>query len=255
MWIDTHAHVSCMENPVDVAMRAKAVGVEAIVNICTDIETLDKGLALKKACPFVYNVASTTPHDVDDHGEAEWERFAKAAREGQLVAVGETGLDFFYEHAPRKKQEELLAKYCALALETELPLVIHCRDAFKRFFEVMQAEYFGKSSAMPGILHCFTGTQAEAMQGIDEGWCISLSGILTFKNGASLRAVAKELPLEHLIIETDAPWLAPQSRRGQVNEPAFVIEVGAVLAAVKGLNHTEVANITTANAKRILRLL
>lgn len=254
MWIDTHAHVSCMENPIEVAQRALEAGVEAIINICTDIETLEKGLALSEACPFVYNVASTTPHDVSDHGEKEWEAFAGAARSGKLVAIGETGLDFFYEHAPRKKQEELLARYCALALETKLPLVIHCRDAFERFYEVMRSEYFGKSGALPGILHCFTGAHAEAQLGIDEGWCISLSGILTFKNGAALREVVKALPLEHLVIETDAPWLAPQSRRGQTNEPAYVIEVGAVLADIKGLEKDRVAKVTSANAQRVLQL-
>ena len=254
MWIDTHAHVSCMENPKEVAERAKVAGVETIINICTDIETLEEGLKLSEACPFVYNVASTTPHDVEDHGEKEWERFAEVARSGKLVAVGETGLDFFYEHAPRKKQEELLARYCALARETKLPLVIHCRDAFDRFFEIMQSEYFGKPGALPGILHCFTGTEAEARKGIDEGWCVSLSGILTFKNGAGLREVAKALPLEYLVIETDAPWLAPQSRRGKTNEPAFVIEVGEVLAEVKGLDIGEVARLTTGNACRIFKI-
>jgi len=243
-----------MENPVEVATRANKAGVEAIINICTDTETLEKGLELKEACPYVYNVASTTPHDVDDHGAKEWEAFASAARSGRLVAVGETGLDFFYEHAPRKKQEELLAKYCALALETKLPLIIHCRDAFERFFEVMRSEYFRKPGALPGILHCFTGTEAEAKDGISEGWCISLSGILTFKNGAAIRNVAKALPLDHLVIETDAPWLAPQSRRGQTNEPAYVIEVGEVLAEVKGLDKAEVAQVTTANAKRIFKI-
>lgn len=254
MWIDTHAHVSCMDNPVEVAQRAKEAGVEAIINICTDCETLDKGIELRKACPFIYNVASTTPHDVDTHGQEQWEKFAGAARSGQLVAIGETGLDFFYEHAPRKKQEELLARYCALALETKLPLVIHCRDAFARFFDVMRAEYFGKPGALPGILHCFTGTEEEAQLGIDEGWCISLSGILTFKNGAPLREVAKALPLDHLVIETDAPWLAPQSRRGQTNEPAYVIEVGEILADVKGIKLDEVANKTTVNAQRIFKI-
>lgn len=254
MWIDTHAHVSCMDNPIEVAKRAKEAGVEAIVNICTDLETLDRGIELREACPFVYNVASTTPHDVDEHGEKEWERFAKAARSGQLVAVGETGLDLFGKHAPCKKQEELLARYCALALETNLPLVIHCRDAFEPFFEVMRAEYFGKPGALPGILHCFTGSEAEARAGIAEGWYVSLSGILTFKNGAGLREVAKALPLEHLVIETDAPWLAPQSRRGQTNEPAWVIEVGEVLAEVKGIERAEVARATTANAQRIFKI-
>lgn len=254
MWIDTHAHVSCMQNPEAVAERAHAAGVEWIINICTDIETLEKGVALREACPYVCNVASTTPHDVDTQGAAEWGLFSAAARRGDLVAIGETGLDFYYERAPRTTQQEFLARYAALACEVELPLVIHCRSAFEAFYEIMRSDYFGKPGALPGILHCFTGTLKEAAPALDEGWAVSLSGILTFKKSEVLQSVARDVPFDRIVIETDAPWLAPQSRRGKTNEPAYVVEVGEMLAHIRGVEPREAARITTANAKRIFRL-
>jgi TatD DNase family protein len=139
-----------MDNPREVLMRAKEACIDQIINICTDLKTLQKGIELEKEFPWMKNAAATTPHDVIEHGEKEWEAFSKAARSGALTALGETGLDFYYERAPRRLQEELLARYCALALECDLPLIIHCREAFERFYELMRSEYFKKPGARGG---------------------------------------------------------------------------------------------------------
>lgn len=264
MWIDSHAHIGAFEEEKrrPILEETYAAGVEKLINICTSEEDLEVGLALKKeeasACEKprakIYNVASITPHDVLNQPKSAFDTFANAAREGALVAIGETGLDYFYERSPKKEQKEEFLRYIELALECNLPLVIHCRDAFEDFFDLIQSAYASTSKNRFGVLHCFTGTLKEAKKLVDLGWMVSVSGIATFKNAADLRDVIRALPLDHLVIETDAPWLAPQSKRGQENSPAYVTEVGTLVADIHRVSIEACAEVTSKNATRLFGL-
>lgn len=251
---DSHAHLTNEEvypHVDEILKRALESNVKSIVNICTDIPSLQKGLELSKKYPWVYQTASTTPHDVEKEGEAVFDTIALEARKGSLVAVGETGLDYHYHHSDRTIQKQFLRRYLHLALECKLPVVIHCREAFADFFEILDAEYQMNQKHAPGVLHCFTGTMAEAYEVIKRGWMLSMSGIVTFKKSTELQQVAKEVPLEQLLIETDTPYLAPQSHRGKPNEPAYVTETAAFIANLKQISVEEVAKQTTANARKL----
>lgn len=251
---DSHAHLTsnAVYNNVDAIIeRALQAGVDTIVNICTDQITLERGLVLAKKYPNIYTVAATTPHDVEKEGESLFPLMEHHARSGDLVAVGETGLDYFYKHSDPNLQQHFLRRYLHLALDTKLPVVIHCREAFADLFSILDAEYTINSKHAPGVLHCFTGSIAEAEQVISRNWYLSLSGIVTFKKSETLRDVAKMVPLDQLLIETDTPYLAPQSKRGQVNEPAYLPETAAVIAAIKGMSVEEIASATSANARRL----
>lgn len=254
MILDSHAHLTSDEvypNVDAVLARAKTVGVTHIINICTDVSTLHRGIALAQKYPWVYNTAATTPHDVEKEGEAVFPLMAEHARKGLLVAVGETGLDYFHHHSPREIQKHYFRRYLQLALECHLPVVIHCRDAFSDLFEILDADYTVEGKCASGILHCFTGSLAEAEEVLARDWYLSLSGIVTFKKSEQLREVAKMVPLDRLLIETDTPYLAPQSHRGKVNEPAYLVETAQVIADVKGISFAELVMATSNNAKRV----
>lgn len=205
-----------------------------------------KGLLLSKRHPWVFNAAATTPHDVDKEGELFFSRVEECAREKKLVAIGETGLDYHYEHSSREKQKEFLIRYFALAVETRLPVIFHCREAFGDLFEIADHYYKGK----PAVLHCFTGTLEEAKGCLERGWHISISGIATFKKSQALRDVAAFVPLKSLFIETDTPYLAPLSKRGKQNEPSFIDETAKVVAEARGIPVEELAEATAENAAR-----
>ncbi len=249
---DSHAHLTSdgVYPEIDAILeRAQSAGVKSIVNICTDIKTLERGLLLERNYPWIHNTASTTPHDVDKEGELFFPVVKREALAGNLVAIGETGLDYYYEHSPRELQKEFFVRYLHLALECQLPVVIHCRDAFDDFFEIIDREYPG-----PGVLHCFTGTFEEAQEVVKRGWYLSLSGIVTFKKSEELRKVAEMVPLEQLLIETDTPYLAPQKYRGKPNEPGYLPYVAETVAQVKGLSVEAVAQQTSLNVKNLFKI-
>ena len=253
-YIDSHAHLTSsavFPHIEEVLGRAQSAGITSIINICTDSETLKRGMELSTQYPWVYNAGATTPHDVEKEGELLFDSFADFARKGSFVAVGETGLDYHYEHSQRKLQQHFLRRYLQLALECRLPVIIHCREAFADFFSILKEDYRVNGTYAPGVLHCFTGTLVEAKQVIELGWFLSLSGIVTFKKSDELREIAKYVPLDQLVIETDAPYLAPQSHRGKMNEPAFLPEIASVIAAAKGISQEEVAQITSQNACKL----
>ncbi len=254
---DSHAHLTCdtlFPNHGEIIIRAQSAGVSRIVNICTDIPTLMRGLSLSKQFPFIYNTAATTPHDVEILGESDFDVIAKAARDGDLKAIGETGLDYHYQHSPRELQQSFLRRYLQLAMELDLPVVIHCREAFSDFFSIIDSDYQINGRNELGVLHCFTGTMKEAEEVIKRGWYLSLSGIVTFKKSFELQEVAKIVPLEQLLIETDAPYLAPQGQRGKQNEPAFISETAAFIASLRQITLEEMARATSANAQRLFQL-
>jgi len=237
-----------------VLTRAQEAGLGAIVNICTTPEEIGKGLKLATTYPWIYNVASTTPHDAPKQGETHFAEIAHYARSGDLVAVGETGLDYYYHPDSAPIQQSFLRRYLQLALECRLPIVIHCRDAFTDFFRILDETYKVKDNWAPGVLHCFTGTLEEAQEVIKRNWYLSLSGIVTFKKSIALQAVAKDIPLDQLLIETDAPYLAPHPYRGKRNEPAYLVETAKFIAQLRGLSFEEVANTTLQNARTLFRL-
>jgi TatD DNase family protein len=255
--IDSHAHLSSemiFEQADAIAHRAAEAGIQAVINICTDETTLRHGLQLAKKYPWIHNAAATTPHDVEKEGESLFPLMEFHARQGDLVAIGETGLDYHYLHADAEIQQHFLRRYLHLALDTKLPVIIHCREAFSDFFHILDTEYTFNGRHAPGVLHCFTGTVKEAEQIVARDWFLSLSGIVTFKKSDSLREVAKMTPLDRLLIETDSPYLAPQSRRGKTNEPSFLPEIASLIAGVKGIAPEEVASATAANARHLFHL-
>ncbi len=251
MYTDSHAHLTSDALFPEVSAlleRAVAAQVQPIINICTDEITLQRGLELSKKYPFVYNSAATTPHDVDKEGESFFPQVVKHVKD--LVAIGETGLDYHYSYSAPETQKKFLRRYLELALKAELPVIIHCREAFTDFFEIIDADY----RHAPGVLHCFTGTLREAEEVIKRGWYLSLSGIATFKKSQELREVAKITPLNQLLIETDAPYLAPQSKRGRQNEPSYLPETAQTLADAKGISIADLTKATTENAKKLFKL-
>lgn len=248
MYIDSHAHLSSEQvfPQIDAVLaRAQKEGLDAIINICTDSDSLKKGLELKGRYPWIYNTASTTPHDVDKEGETFFPEVEAAAKAGHLVAIGEIGLDYYYEHSDKKCQQKYLSKYFALASKENLPVIFHCREAFDDLFAMAESEYKGRLA----VLHCFTGTIDEARRVLDRGWYLSLSGIVTFKKSEGLKEVAKYVPLDRLFIETDSPYLAPQSKRGQMNEPSFISETAACIASLKNIPVEHLVKVTSANVR------
>lgn len=250
MFVDSHAHLASdelYERAHELISRAEEAGVSRIANICTTAATLQRGLEMAQTFPSLWTTAAVTPHDADSIGESFFPLVEQAARTGKLDAVGETGLDYYYTHSGKENQKKYLRLHLRLAKECNLPVVIHCRDAFADFFEILDEEFAGGK----GVLHCFTGTLDEAKEVVKRGFYLSLSGIVTYKKSDALRAVAAFVPLDRLLIETDSPYLAPQSKRGKTNEPAFVIETAAKIAEIKQITIEEVACQTQANAKNL----
>lgn len=251
MYFDSHAHLTsdALFGQIDQLLEeAKKAAVTQIINICTDVKTLERGLELKKRYPWVHQVAATTPHDVLEEGELFFPIVEKHVKE--LVAIGETGLDYHYEYSPKEKQKEFLLLYFALAKKSNLPLVIHCRDAFDDLFQLAE-EYYKDS---PAVLHCFTGNLTEAKRVLDRGWYVSFSGIVTFAKSETLREVAKYVPISQMLIETDAPYLAPQSKRGKTNHSAFLPETAEMIAKIKNVPLETIASQTFANAQSFFSL-
>ena len=252
--IDSHAHLTSdkLYPEIEVLLeRAQKKGIKSIINICTDLSTLERGIELNKKHSWIYNAGATTPHDVDKEGEKYFSFFSAAAEKNELVAIGETGLDYFYEHSSKEKQKEFFIKYINLAIEHSLPLIIHCRDAFDDFFNIIDKHYPYKEK---GVLHCFTGTMEDAEKLIERGWYISFSGIITFKKSHELKEVVKKVPLERLLIETDSPYLAPQSHRGKTNEPSFIEEIAHMITELKKIPLKEVLDQTKQNTTKLFKL-
>jgi TatD DNase family protein len=254
-FFDSHAHLTAEAYPrlKEMLANAQDSGTDGIANICTDEISLERGLEMREKYPWVVQAAAVHPHDAGT-GEEYFQAVAAQAKAGLLAAIGETGLDYYYKNSHPDAQKEFLRRHFKLALECNLPVVIHCREAFADFFTILDEEYIQDGSHAPGVLHCFTGTMQEADEVFKRGWFLSLSGIVTFKKSEALREIARVAPLDLLLIETDAPFLAPQSKRGKPNEPAYVREVAETIAAAKGLSLDEVARATFDNACRLFGL-
>lgn len=248
MFIDTHAHLTSdtlVNDTQQILVRAQANRVDKIVNICTDEESLKAGLLLREKNPWVFNAAATTPHDVEKEGESFFPFVEQAVYQKQLIAIGETGLDYHYQHSPKEMQKKYLERYLDLSRKMDLPIIFHCRDAF--------ADLFAIADGVSAVLHCFTGSLEEAKKALELGWYLSISGIVTFKKSQVLQEVVKYVPLERLFIETDAPYLAPVPYRGKVNEPGFLPETAKMIAYLKQISIEEVAKTTKESAEKFFR--
>jgi TatD DNase family protein len=250
-FIDSHAHLtmSPLFEKIDQALiRAEKANVYKIINICINEDLLNKSEKIIKEKRGVFLAAATPPHDLEKEDDF-FPLVKDIAQKGKLVAIGETGLDYYYTQETKENQKKQFIKYSSLAKDTNLPLIIHCRDAFPDLFEIASSHDIKKA-----VLHCFTGDIKQAKEVIRRGWYISFSGIITFKNAAILRQVIEEIPLEKMLIETDSPYLAPQKYRGQTNEPAYVTEVAKQISQIKQVDLDVVAKQTTKNAESFFNI-
>jgi TatD DNase family protein len=260
MWLDSHCHITADRYDDDrdeVLERSFASGVDALVSIGSGygIRGNAAALLLAETDPRIFATVGVHPHEaaeLDDENRAAIREWLGHER---VVALGECGLDYHYMNAPRETQRSVFAEQVALARELDMPVSIHVRgddpNAYDELLEIWVAEGAGE---LTGVLHCYTGTLDFAQQALQHGFFVSFSGIVTFKNSTGLREVARGIPLDRLMIETDAPFLAPQGHRGRRNEPGWVSVVGETLAELHGRPVEEIAEYTTANACRFYRI-
>ena len=256
MLIDSHCHLDFPDLAADldgVLARARAAGVDRMITISTHVARVATYRALAEAHDDLFFTVGTHPHNADQELDVTAEQLAKLSEHPKCVGIGEAGLDFHYDKAPRDAQEQGLRIHIAAARMTQLPLVIHARAADDLMIAILEEES-GKG-AFPAVLHCFSSGPELARRGLALGLYLSMSGILTFKASEELRAIAADAPLDRLLVETDAPYLAPMPYRGKRNEPAYVRETAKVLASVKGVTLEEVAAATSRNAERLFTRL
>ena len=252
MFIDSHAHVDGPEFDQDrqqVLERAQQAGITTILNVGTGdphSDGFDRAVELSRTVELIYTAIGTHPHDArlyDDAAELKTESLVKSSP--KVIAWGEIGLDFHYDNSPRDVQMAVFAKQLAAAQRCELPVIIHTREAESETVEILKLEY--ANSKRRGVFHCFSGSETLARLALDLGFFISFSGIITFKKAQELRDVARMVPLDLLLIETDCPFLSPIPYRGKRNEPAYVVEVARCVAEIHGKHLDEIAELTTNN--------
>src|SRR5665213_684952 len=252
MLVDSHCHLDFPDfsSELDaVFARAKAAGIGRIVTICTRVRKFDQVLAVAEKFPEIFCSVGTHPHYAHEELDIDSKALIALTKNSKVVAIGEAGLDYHYDNSPRDAQAQGLRQHISAARETGLPLVIHSRDCDADMAKILKEES-GKG-AFPAVLHCFTGGRDLAFAAIDLGLTISFTGILTFKKTEELRAIAKDLPADRILVETDAPYLAPGKFRGERCEPAYVVETAQVLAEVRGVPPEEIARQTTENFFRL----
>ena len=254
MLVDSHCHLDFPDfaDELDaVIARAQAAGVGRIVTISTRVARHAQVLAIAERFPHIYCSIGTHPHNAHEELDVTAADLIAHTRHLKVVAIGEAGLDHHYDYSPRAAQEQGFRQHIAAARETGLPLVIHTREADADTAKILTEEM--KKGAFPAVLHCFTGGRELAFTGIDLGLYVSFTGILTFKKSDALRAIAAALPAERILVETDAPYLAPGRYRGKRCEPAYVAETAKVLAEVRGTSPEQIARQTTENFFRLFR--
>ena len=255
--IDSHAHIDFPQFAEDreaMLLRARAAGVTALLAIGTGPgpEKLDSALPLAEQHDWIYATVGIHPHEAKEFKLEHLEQLRNLARHRKVIAWGEIGLDYFYDHSPRETQHKVFRDQMELAAQAKLPIIIHCRDAWSDCLNLLEEHW--RPTGLGGILHCFSSTLEDAQRGIDMGFLISFAGNSTFPKAQNLRDVAKALPLATILIETDSPYLAPQPYRGKRNEPAYVREVARMLASVRNLSADEIAAATSQNFRRLFRL-
>jgi TatD DNase family protein len=248
MLADSHCHLNykgLVEEQQAVLERARARGVTAMLNISTREREWDDVIATAEREPDVWATVGIHPHEADQHPDVDTAKLVERTRHPRVVGIGESGLDYYYDHSDRARQQASFRAHIAAARETGLPLVVHTRDAEEDTAAILSDE-MGKG-AYPGVIHCFTASRDFADIALDLGFYISISGIVTFKNARDLQATAAQLPIERLLIETDAPFLAPVPHRGKTGEPSFVADTAAFLAELRGEDVKQLKEVTARN--------
>ncbi|MGO8913075.1 MAG: TatD family hydrolase [Bradyrhizobium sp.] len=252
MLVDSHCHLDFPDFADDldgIVARAAAAGVGRIVTISTRVRRLDALLAIAERFPDVYCSVGTHPHQADEEDGISTRELVELTAHPKVVALGEAGLDYFYQHGSREAQERGFRTHIAAARATGLPLVIHTREADDDCGRILEDEM--ARGSFRAVLHCYTGGRDLAMKAISLGLSISFTGILTFKKSQALRELAAELPADRIMVETDAPYLAPGKFRGKRNEPSYVVEIAKVLAETRGVSLEEISRQTTENFFRL----
>ncbi|MDQ0327147.1 TatD DNase family protein [Rhodopseudomonas julia] len=252
MLVDSHCHLDFpdFESERDaVVERARAAGIVRMVTISTRVSEFDKIRSIAEAYDDIYCSVGTHPHNADEEPDVTTEDLVALAAHPKVVGIGEAGLDYFYDNASREGQAAGLRRHIGAARETGLPLIIHSRDADDDMAAILKDE-MGKG-AFPALLHCFSSGRALAETGIELGLYVSFSGILTFKKSTEIREIARDLPADRLLVETDSPYLAPMPYRGKRNEPSFVAHTASVLAECRGVSVEEIGELTSDNFFRL----
>jgi TatD DNase family protein len=252
MLVDSHCHLDFPDlasRLPQVLANAAAAGIGRMVTISTYVRRFETYRALAEAHGSVFCTVGTHPHNAAAEPDLPLEEIVALSQYPRCVAIGEAGLDYFYDKSPRDVQQRVFRRHIAAARKTGLPLVIHARDADADMVRILEEEM--RSGAYRAVLHCFSSGPALAETGVDLGFFVSFSGILTFKKSDELRRIAAAVPLDRLLVETDAPYLAPAPHRGHTNEPAYVAHTAKVLAETVGVSEDEIARITTANFYRL----
>ncbi len=246
--VDSHCHLNFPDYKDDldaVVARAREAGVKVMQTICTELEEFEEVRGIAEKYEGIYCSVGVHPNDVAKYQKATVDELVKRTHHPKVIGIGETGLDYHYENSPREAQQESFRIHIKAAQETGLPIIIHSRDAEEDTIEILSEAL--KKKSFTGVLHCFTGTMRLAEKTLAMGFYISLSGILTFKKADELREVARRVPLEKLLIETDAPYLAPLPYRGKRNEPSYVVNTSRLLAEIKQIDELKCATATTKN--------
>jgi TatD DNase family protein len=255
--IDSHAHVDVSDFDTDrdaMLARAQSTGVETMLAIGNgpEIEKLGAAVPYAERHDWIYAAAGIHPHEAKHATDAHYQELDRLARHPRVIAWGEIGLDYHYDHSPRDVQVRVFRHQLEQARSAQIPIVIHCREAWPDCLKILDEHW--RSSDLGGIFHCFSGSIEEARRGMDMGFLISFAGNVTYPKAQNLRDVAREIPLEGLLVETDSPFLAPLPYRGKRNEPAYVAEVARGIANVRDLAAEEVARVTGDNFRRFFGL-
>lgn len=254
--VDSHCHLDFEDFRDDlpaILERARAAGIVGMVCVGSagDLATAERAVALAAKEPDVYAAVGIHPHDAVKVQPEFWPALEELGKRERVVGVGETGLDYFYDHSPRQAQREVFERFLRLATAVKRPVICHVRDAHDDAIDVLRA---GPLPDAGGVIHCYSGNSDQARRYLDLGLYLSFSGVITFKKADDIRAAAAYAPADRILVETDAPYLAPIPHRGQRNEPAYVVKTLEALARVRGISPSRAAELTTANAFRLFNL-
>ena len=249
MLVDSHCHLDFADLAAEreaIVARARSAGVKTMLTISTRLDEFNGVRAIAECYDGIWCSVGAHPHEAKDHAALTPQQLVALAVHPKVVGIGETGLDFHYDLSPRDIQERVFRTHIVASRETGLPLIIHARDADREVARILDEE-----RPPPGVMHCFSSGRALAEAAISLGFYISISGIVTFRSAADLRAIVRDLPLDRLLVETDAPYLAPVPYRGKRNEPAFIAATAAAVAELKGIELQHLAEMTSANFFRL----
>jgi TatD DNase family protein len=248
MLVDSHCHLDypdfAEEGIETVVARARESGVSHMMTICVELARFPQVLAVAEKFPFMFCTVGTHPHHAAEEMQFTADDIVKLTADEKVVGIGETGLDYYYNHSPKEEQRDIFTRHVNASLQTNLPLIIHTRDADEDTIRVLKDAGQGRAK---GVMHCFTGSMELARASLDLGFYISFSGIITFKKSEALREVVKFVPLDRMLVETDAPYLAPLPYRGKRNEPSYVTHTARMVADLKGMPEDKIAAQTTDN--------